>query len=85
MVAGWGATMEGGITADRLQEVEVEVTEAAHCRQVYRQSLGVELPDSILCAGLEEGGKDACQVRDNSVPRSNTVLVTGFVHLYFTI
>ena len=28
---------------------------------MYRQALGVELPDTILCAGLEAGGKDACQ------------------------
>jgi len=61
MVAGWGATMEGGVTADRLQEVRVEVTEDERCRQVYREALGVELPDTILCAGLEAGGKDACQ------------------------
>jgi len=61
MVAGWGATSEGGVTADRLQEVRVEVTEAGRCRQVYREALGVELPDTILCAGLEAGGKDACQ------------------------
>ena len=61
MVAGWGATMEGGVTADRLQEVRVEVTEAGRCRQVYREALGVELPDTILCAGHEAGGKDACQ------------------------
>ena len=61
MVAGWGATREGGVTADRLQEVRVEVTEAGRCRQVYREALGVELPDTILCAGLEAGGKDACQ------------------------
>ena len=61
MVAGWGATMEGGVTADRLQEVRVEVTEFERCRQVYREALGVELPDTILCAGLEAGGKDACQ------------------------
>merc|ERR1719350_1950311 len=44
-----------------LLEVRVEVTEAERCRQVYRQAMGVELPDTILCAGLESGGKDACQ------------------------
>eukprot|EP00092_Neocalanus_flemingeri_P004277 GFUD01004597.1.p1 GENE.GFUD01004597.1~~GFUD01004597.1.p1 ORF type:complete len:401 (-),score=88.61 GFUD01004597.1:49-1176(-) len=61
LVAGWGATSEGGLEADRLQEVTVEVTGQSRCRTVYKQLVGAEIGEDILCAGLGEGGKDACQ------------------------
>ena len=61
LVAGWGATSEGGLEADRLQEVTVEVTGQERCRAVYKELVGAEIGEDILCAGLEEGGKDACQ------------------------
>jgi len=61
LVAGWGATSEGGLGADRLQEVTVEVTGSLRCRTAYKQLVGADIGDDILCAGLEEGGKDACQ------------------------
>jgi len=61
LVAGWGATSEGGLEADRLQEVTVEVTGSLRCRTAYKQLVGADIGDDILCAGLEEGGKDACQ------------------------
>merc|ERR1712123_477531 len=61
LVAGWGATSEGGLGADRLQEVTVEVRGSLRCRTAYKQLVGADIGDDILCAGLEEGGKDACQ------------------------
>jgi len=61
LVTGWGATSEGGILADRLQEVTVKVTDPKVCKQRYRQLAGVELGPGILCAGHSEGGRDACQ------------------------
>jgi len=60
-VAGWGATIEGGVPADMLQEVTVQVTDMDKCRQVYRTLAGVDIGPGILCAGFDEGGKDACQ------------------------
>jgi len=60
-VAGWGATMEGGITADRLQEVDIQVTNMTKCREVYNFQANLELGSGIMCAGLSQGGKDACQ------------------------
>ena len=60
-VAGWGATIEGGVPADMLQEVTVQVTDMDKCRQVYRKLAGVDIRPGILCAGFDEGGKDACQ------------------------
>ena len=61
LVAGWGAISEGGLEADRLQEVTVEVTGHMRCRTAYKQLVGADIGGDILCAGLEEGGKDACQ------------------------
>jgi len=60
-VAGWGATMEGGLTADRLQEVDIHVTNMTTCRQVYNSKANLELGSGIMCAGFDMGGKDACQ------------------------
>jgi len=61
LVAGWGAVSEGGLVADRLQEVTVEVTDHLRCRTAYKKLVGAELGLDILCAGVEDGGKDACQ------------------------
>jgi len=61
LVAGWGAISEGGLEADRLQEVTAEVTGHMRCRTAYKQLVGADIGGDILCAGLEEGGKDACQ------------------------
>jgi len=61
LVAGWGAVTEGGLQADRLQEVTIEVTDHTRCRTVYQQLAGAEIGADIMCAGVEEGGKDACQ------------------------
>merc|ERR1719250_373928 len=61
LVAGWGAVTEGGLEADRLQEVEVEVSSHTRCRTTYQQVVGEEVGEDILCAGVEDGSKDACQ------------------------
>ena len=60
-VAGWGRTSEGGRTADRLQEVGLEVGEREQCEQTYRNLTGVNLGPGVLCAGHQPGGRDACQ------------------------
>jgi secreted trypsin-like serine protease len=56
-VAGWGATREGGAGSDVLREVDVPIITNAKCNTQY----GGDITDSMLCAGLDEGGKDACQ------------------------
>ncbi|NXD12181.1 PRS55 protease, partial [Nothocercus nigrocapillus] len=52
-VAGWGTT----VAASRvLQKVEVKLISKEQCSKWVPH-----LADSMLCAGLEEGGRDACQ------------------------
>lgn len=61
-VVGWGVTNPKdtlGITAqDTLNEVEVEViaTTACNARDFYNG----QVTENMLCAGVPEGGKDAC-------------------------
>jgi len=58
IVTGWGATSEGSALAANLKKVTVPVVSDAECRQSYGSS---EIADSMICAGLPEGGKDSCQ------------------------
>jgi secreted trypsin-like serine protease len=53
---GWGATSEGGSGATILQKVDLPVLSNSQCNSW----LG-GITDNMLCAGYEEGGKDACQ------------------------
>jgi len=57
-VTGWGTLREGGSVSDVLQEVSVPLITDAKCRQQYGTST---IKDHMLCAGHDQGGKDACQ------------------------
>lgn len=48
-----------GETSDTLLEVDVPLLSDAECRAAYE---GTDLPitDTMICAGLEQGGKDSC-------------------------
>merc|ERR1711879_1100541 len=54
-VSGWGTTSSGGSLASVLMKVDVPVVSDDDCRGAYGQS---DIADSMICAGLEEGGKD---------------------------
>jgi len=56
-VIGWGATREGGSGSDVLLEVDVPVVDQATCNDNYNGGI----TEFMICAGYEEGGKDACQ------------------------
>merc|ERR1712066_181279 len=57
-VSGWGTTSEGGSLAQVLMKVDVPVVSDDDCRGSYGQS---DIADSMICAGLDQGGKDSCQ------------------------
>merc|ERR1712071_643883 len=57
-VSGWGTTSEGGSLGSALMKVTVPVVSDDDCRAAYGQS---DVADSMICAGLDEGGKDSCQ------------------------
>lgn len=58
---GWGSTGDGH-TATILQEVKVPVYDFEQCKKNYKAA-GVEMrnPQTQICAGYPEGGRDACQ------------------------
>uniref|UniRef100_UPI00398E87EB serine protease 55-like n=1 Tax=Pristiophorus japonicus TaxID=55135 RepID=UPI00398E87EB len=56
-VIGWGLTHHEN-TPLILQEVEVELVEWANC-----QKWVPDITRNMLCAGFEEGGRDACQMQ----------------------
>nr|2F91_A Chain A, hepatopancreas trypsin [Astacus leptodactylus]4BNR_A Chain A, HEPATOPANCREAS TRYPSIN [Astacus leptodactylus]4BNR_B Chain B, HEPATOPANCREAS TRYPSIN [Astacus leptodactylus] len=58
IVTGWGTTSEGGNTPDVLQKVTVPLVSDEDCRADYGAD---EILDSMICAGVPEGGKDSCQ------------------------
>ncbi|KAM5380121.1 hypothetical protein ACJZ2D_003768 [Fusarium nematophilum] len=57
-VAGWGFTRENGTSPVDLMKVSVPIVSRQTCRDQYGAS---NITDSMVCAGLKEGGKDACQ------------------------
>ncbi|MCA9981779.1 MAG: serine protease, partial [Anaerolineales bacterium] len=60
---GWGALSEGGPTSSILQEVSLPVLTNAQCEGWLREANGnfQFLTENMICAGFEQGGKDACQ------------------------
>lgn len=54
--SGWGALVTGGPVAPHLQEVTLPIVTNAECSLAY----GMEIQDSVLCAGFTGGGQGAC-------------------------
>ncbi|ROQ99360.1 chymotrypsin [Streptomyces sp. 2132.2] len=58
IIAGWGATREGGPVSDSLQWVEIPSVTQAQCKTAYGASA---IYPGMVCAGvLSIGGKGAC-------------------------
>lgn len=62
-VIGWGALSEGGNMADVLQEATVPIWSNQRCQEAFcpGSSSCADITPQMICAGLEEGGRDACQ------------------------
>ncbi|MEU3664202.1 serine protease [Streptomyces sp. NPDC032940] len=62
LVYGWGDTSGAGDYANGLRASRVRVLPDAQCERAYPGgAYGRYLSGSMLCAGLEAGGRDACQ------------------------
>ena len=57
VVAGWGTLKESGSVSQKLMKVEVPLVPFERCNQAY----GGGITDTMICAGLKNGGKDSCQ------------------------
>ena len=57
-ITGWGRLSQGGPSPKILMQAEVPLYSDARCKQGYYYS---SIDESMLCAGLEEGGVDSCQ------------------------
>ncbi|XP_071546091.1 trypsin-1-like isoform X2 [Panulirus ornatus] len=57
LVSGWGAVQENGDVVDTPQKLEVPIWSEESCRRSYSVEA---IHESMMCAGYEEGGKDAC-------------------------
>lgn len=56
--AGWGYTRESNFSLPRiLRKVSVPVVDRAQCNVSYKN----KITERMVCAGLEQGGKDSCQ------------------------
>lgn len=70
-VIGWGDQEFGGVQASVLREVTVQVIDNKECNAAYSKLRGSSIPrgitDLFICAGVPEGGKDACQ-KDSGGP-----------------
>ena len=70
-VAGWGHIADGGPFPDPFvpHEVDIPVIASADCK--WSSSV-----PSIICAGLTEGGKDACQVGKLNILLSKCISIS---------
>lgn len=56
-ITGWGRLASGGASPDKLMQVDVPLMSKERCLKGYPG----KIHDSMLCAGLDQGGVDACQ------------------------
>ena len=55
--SGFGTLSSGGYLAQVLMQVSVPIVTQSTCKGAY----GSNIHESMVCAGLAEGGKDSCQ------------------------
>lgn len=64
-VVGWGKTMEGGVSANVLNELQIPIFKNEVCETSYKRINRLisddQFDSGVLCAGVLSGGKDTCQ------------------------
>ena len=56
-ILGFGTLSSGGSLAKVLMQVSVPIVAQSKCKRAY----GSSIHESMVCAGLDQGGKDSCQ------------------------
>ncbi|KAI4459633.1 polyserase-related [Holotrichia oblita] len=74
IVTGWGDLQEDGPAPIQLQVVGVPIVSNARCAALY-SALGWGVTDNMLCAGYDEGGRDACQGDSGGLLTINGTLI----------
>ncbi|WP_371618318.1 serine protease [Streptomyces sp. NBC_00454] len=72
---GWGATREGGQPSPTLRYVNTQVVPRSTCRSQYGTGA---ITDSMICAGVDAGGKGTCK-GDGGGPLYKNGTVIGIV------
>ncbi|XP_076759193.1 proclotting enzyme [Xylocopa sonorina] len=57
VVTGWGTRYYGGPVSTVLMEIDVPIWPQSKCVNSFVQ----RIPNTVICAGAYEGGRDACQ------------------------
>ncbi|KAL5291495.1 HABP2 family protein [Megaselia abdita] len=57
IVTGWGTQHFSGPYSHILMEVNLPIWEMEKCRELFVQ----RITDNVICAGVEDGGRDSCQ------------------------
>ncbi|XP_065351245.1 trypsin-7-like [Cloeon dipterum] len=58
-LSGWGASKINGSASPILMTIKIRVVSREHCAREHMNLLK-ELPENQICAGVEDGNKDAC-------------------------
>ena len=64
-VRACGLWHTAGVVSNVVQHVVVPVVESRLCNRLYQaiaDKVKLDISDDMMCAGIEEGGRDACQV-----------------------
>lgn len=78
-VYGWGDSSGNGDYAPKLRAADVEMLQDSECARAYPSGAeGTFDEESMVCAGVEEGGRDACQ-GDSGGPLVANGRVVGLV------
>lgn len=64
VTAGWGHSTEDGFISNVVQHVQVPIISKHTCNFLYQKissKIRIHISNDMLCAGLQQGGRDACQ------------------------